>query len=170
MADEPSPWLVENVDLIPPSSMVLDVACGRGRHALFLALHGWPVHAIDRDSNVLRELQLSSAAMRLPITTEQIDLESGSPSLGKKQYGAVVVFHYLHRPVMAALIDAVAPGGVLVYETFTAGQALRGHPKNPAYLLQEGELARLVKPLAIVRSREGEFDGKLVASIVAARP
>ena len=161
---EPAQWLVDNLDLIPRDAVVLDVASGKGRNALFLAHAGWRVHAIDRDGAALAAL----AAGETRITTETIDLESvPAPSLGREQYGAVIVFNYLHRPLMPAIIDAVAPGGVLIYETFTRGQALGGHPRNPGFLLNEGELPTLVAPLVVVRSREGEFDGKLIASIVA---
>ena len=81
----------------------------------------------------------------------------------------MLVFNYLHRPLMPAIVDAVEPGGVLIYETFTAGQAQRGRPTNPAFLLRDGELPALVAPLAVLRAREGDFEGRLVSSIVAAR-
>jgi hypothetical protein len=79
------------------------------------------------------------------------------------------VVHYLHRPLFAALLGALRPGGVLVYETFTRAQAARGRPTNPAYLLESGELPRLVQPLAILASREGDYDGRMVASVIARR-
>jgi hypothetical protein len=79
------------------------------------------------------------------------------------------VFSYLHRPVFPALLRALAPGGLLFYETFLVGQQERGHPKNPAFLLEPGELAARVAPLTVLRSREGDYDGKLVASVVASQ-
>ena len=83
----------------------------------------------------------------------------------------MLVFNYLHRPLMPALVDALEPGGVLIYETFTVGQAERGHPRNPAFLLGDGELPRLVAPLEVIRERgKGSVDGKLVSSIVARTP
>ena len=164
-----APWLIDNIDLIPRRLPVLDVACGRGRHALFLAREGWTVHALDRDAEAVQALETLVHAQALSITTEVIDLEAGTPSLGKQRYGAVVVFNYLHRPLLPAIVDAVAPGGILIYETFTVGQARRGRPTNPAFLLVEGELAQLIRPLDILRSREGDVDGKLVSSIVATR-
>jgi SAM-dependent methyltransferase len=167
--EAPAAWLVDNIDLIPRGRGVLDVACGHGRHALFLARQGWPVHAVDRDAAALEQLRAVVEASGLPVTIEEIDLEAGTPSLGDRRYAGVIVFNYLHRPLMPAITGAVAPGGVLVYETFTAGQARRGHPKNPDFLLDEGELPRLVKPLEVMRWREGDFDGKLLASVVAAR-
>jgi SAM-dependent methyltransferase len=166
--DAPADWLVENIDLIPRDRTILDLACGRGRNAVFLAQHGWAVHAVDRDSAVLAELRDVAETAGLPITTDEIDLELG-PALADQRYGGVIVFNYLHRLLMPAITAAVAPGGVLIYETFTAGQARRGHPRNPAFLLDPGELPRLVKPLEVLRSREGDFDGKLLASVVAAR-
>jgi hypothetical protein len=69
---------------------------------------------------------------------------------------------------MPAIVDAVAPGGVLIYETFIRCQALRGHPANPAFLLEPGELALLVAPMVVIRSREGDYDGTLVSAVVAA--
>jgi SAM-dependent methyltransferase len=161
----PAAWLVDNLDLIPRGGRVLDVACGRGRNALFLANSGWNVHAIDRNSALLSQL---AGAER--VTTEVVDLESGTPFLGHRSYDAVIVFNYLHRPLMPAIVDAVADGGVLIYETFTSDQALRGHPKNPAFLLCVGELPALVAPLRVLRSREGDFDDKSIASVVAVRP
>lgn len=169
MRDAPAPWLVENVHLIPRRVPLVDVASGSGRHALFLARAGWAVHAIDRDRKALDDLSASARAVGVPITTEVMDLEDGVAAFGARRYGAIIVFNYLHRPLLPALVEAVAPGGVLIYETFTVGQAQRGHPKNPPFLLEDHELPRLVAPLQILRSREGDFDGKLVSSIVALR-
>jgi rhodanese-related sulfurtransferase len=179
----PSGWLLENADLLPRGGRVLDVAAGRGRHALLLAAAGFSVHAIDRDAAALTTIANVSRAAELAITTEVLDLEDGtegrtvpalseverSLALAADSYDAILVFNYLHRPLMPALSAALKPGGVIFYETFLIGQAERGHPKNPAFLLQPGELATLVSPLTILRSREGDVDGNLVASIVARR-
>jgi SAM-dependent methyltransferase len=165
--DGPSRWLVDNVDVIPPGRRVLDVASGRGRHALALAAAGWDVHAIDRDPEALAELSEAARACAGRVTIEVIDFETAPVSLGVRKYGAIVVFNYLYRPLFPALIDALEPGGVLLYETFTRGQARRGHPRNPAFLLDDGELAKLVAPLEVLRAFEGERDGQLISSIVA---
>ena len=162
---EPAAWLVDNLDTIRPGGLVLDVAAGGGRHARFLAEHGFRVHAIDRDVSGLAR-QLGPVGR---VTVDAIDLETGTPDLGHERYDAVIVFNYLHRPLMPALVAAVRPGGVLIYETFTAGQAVRGRPRNPHFLLREGELPTLVAPLRVIRAREGDYDGKLIASIVAER-
>lgn len=173
MSDAPAParWLVDNVDLLPAGGRVLDVACGRGRHALWIAERGWDVHAVDRNPEALQsiEQQQREAPRAGRVSTERLDLETGRPSLGHRLYAAVLVFNYLHRPLLPVILDAVADGGVLIYETFTIGQAARGQPKNPAFLLQPGELTQLVAPLRVVRGREGDDDGRLVASVVAVR-
>ena len=97
-----------------------------------------------------------------------MDLETAPTlDLGQVRYDAVVVFNYLHRPLFPALRGALKPGGRLVYETFTVAQAARGKPTNPAFLLQPGELRSLAAPLTVLREREGQFDGRFVASLVA---
>ena len=163
---KPAAWLVENLDVIPRDGLVLDVASGSGRHATFLAERGWRVHAVDRDTASLAEVRRVGPVGK--ITTECVDFESGDPALGEGRYDAVIVFNYLHRPLMPAIVRAVrSGGGVLIYETFTVGQAARGRPRNPDFLLHNGELPGLVAPLRVIRAREGDFDGKLVASVVA---
>ena len=166
----PSPWLIENADLLPRGGKVLDVACGRGRHALLLASAGFEVHAIDRNPEAIAFLETTAKRLHLTIACEVIDLESGDPpALAESAYDAIVVFNYLHRPLMPALCAALKPGGRLFHETLTTRQAERAHPKNPVFLLEDGELPRLVAPLAVLRSREGEVDGRFVASVVAER-
>lgn len=167
--DGPAGWLLENVDLLRRGMRVLDVAAGRGRHALLLAGAGFTVTAVDRDAAAMERLGDIAARLAWPLTASARDLESGEVDLGDKAYDLVIVTHYLHRPLFPVLLRALAPGGVLVYETFTTAQALRGRPTNPAFLLEPGELPRLVAPLEVIRSREGEVDGRMVASVVAVR-
>jgi tellurite methyltransferase len=166
----PSEWLVENADLLPRSGRVLDVACGRGRHALLMASARFDVRAIDRNPEAIDFLTKTAARLNLDVDAAVVDLETvPPPKLPTSTYDAILVFNYLHRPLMPMLRDALAPGGRIFYETFTARQAERGHPRNPDFLLREGELAELLAPLTIVRSREGEFDGRFLASVVAER-
>jgi rhodanese-related sulfurtransferase len=169
VAEGPAAWLLENVDLLRPGMRVLDVAAGRGRHSLVLATAGFPVTAVDRDADRLARLAAVARAMGAPITTRVIDLEAGRPDLGDGAFDLVLVTNYLHRPLMPVVVRAVAPGGVLIYETFTRAQAARGRPTNPAFLLEPGELPTLVAPLDVVRSREGDVDGRAIASVVAVR-
>lgn len=173
MADDarsPSDWLIEHLAFIARDQPVLDVAAGRGRHALYLAARGWSVHAVDRNAEALTTLDEHARSRRLPIRTMCMDLESGPVDLGTETYGTVLVFNYLHRPLLPALVRALRPGGVLLYETFTTRQRERGHPRNPAFLLADGELPRLVEPLTIIAEREGEFDGTFIASVAARKP
>jgi hypothetical protein len=79
----------------------------------------------------------------------------------------ILVTRYLHRPLVPALANALKPGGLLLYETFTLAQAQNGHPTNPDFLLVPGELSRLVAPLRVVRQREGEADGAQLAAVAA---
>jgi SAM-dependent methyltransferase len=170
MPAHPASWLIDNIDRMPRGRRVLDVASGRGRHALHLAAAGWRVHAVDRDAAALAALRQSAGGLPGVVTTEVIDLETEiPPSLGVEQYGTVLVFNYLHRPLMPAIVAAVEPGGVLIYETFTSGQAARGRPTSPAHLLRDGELPTIVAPLVVRRAREGDVDGFLISSIVAER-
>ncbi len=166
----PSSWLIENADLLP-RGRALDVACGRGRHALLLASAGFDVHAIDRNPQAIGHLRDTANRLRLTITSGVVDLETDPPpALGTGEYDLILGFNYLHRPLMPALKSAVKPGGRIFYETFTTRQAERGHPTNPAFLLKDRELAELMAPFAVLRSREGDFDGRFIASIVAERP
>ncbi len=168
--DGPAGWLLDNADLLRPGMRVLDVAAGRGRHSLLLAAAGWPVTAIDRDGARMAALQAVATRLGWPVTTEVRDLEAGAIDLGAAVYDLVVVTNYLHRPLMPALVGAVAADGLLFYETFTTAQAARGRPTNPDFLLTPGELPRLVAPLIVERQREGKVDGRMVASVVARRP
>jgi len=165
--EAPSSWLLENLDLLPRAGRSLDVACGRGRHALLLAAAGFPVEAVDRDAGLIDELRATAERLELPIRAEVRDLEAGTADLGTDAYDLVLVFHYLHRPLFPALVRALAPGGLLLYETFTVEQARRGRPKNPDFLLEPGELRRIVAPLVVLREREGEFEGRMVAGVAA---
>lgn len=166
----PASWLVENVDLLPSGGTALDVACGRGRHALWLAAKGFHVQAIDRNADAIAELIDEAKRLGLRVDAQVVDLETDpQPGLGDQQYDVVVCFNYLHRPLMPALQRAVRRGGKIIYETFTTRQAEHGHPRNPEFLLREGELAALMAPLTILRAREGDYDGRFIASIVAQR-
>jgi tellurite methyltransferase len=166
-----SSWLLENDDLLPRGGRVLDVACGRGRHALLMASAGFEVRAIDRNPEALSFLRATAERLSLRIDTGLVDLETEPPpELPAAAFDVVLVFNYLHRPLLPTLRNALKPAGRLFYETFTTRQAERGHPTNPAFLLRDGELAELMGSFTILRSREGEFDGRFIASVVAERP
>jgi SAM-dependent methyltransferase len=162
----PSPWLLAHASLLPVAGRALDVACGRGRHALWLAARGLQVRAIDRDRESLDALSREAQSLGLVVAADVVDLEAGPPGLGSG-YRLIVVVNYLHRPLFPALRSALAPGGLLVYETFLETQGERRRPSRPEHLLRPGELLLLVSPLDVVDMREGESRGRRVASIVA---
>ena len=138
--DMPSAWVVRWAELIPRGGRVLDVASGRGRHARALAARGHPVEAVDRDAEAL------AALAGVPgVTVRCADLENAPWPFERGTYAGVVVANYLHRPLFPHLIDALAPSGVLVYETFALGNERYGRPSNPAFLLQPGELLEMVR-------------------------
>jgi rhodanese-related sulfurtransferase len=166
----PSSWLVQNADLLPRRGKVLDLACGRGRHALPLAAAGLDVRAVDVDAESVETLRTASRRLGLHVKAEVLDLEKERVSLGEQVYDVIVGINYLYRPLFPAMVKALRPGGWLIYETFTKAQAARGKPTNPEFLLETGELPGLVAPLEIVRQREGEYDGKMVSAVVARKP
>ena len=149
----PSPWIVQWTGLVSPEAEVLDVAAGRGRHAHFFAERGHRVTAVDRD--------ISRLEPHPAIEGLQADLEDGSPwPLPGRRFGAVIVTNYLHRPLMPALLDAVGPGGVLLYETFMIGQERFGKPSRPEFLLKDGELLELVRGRFSVTGYEARLISK----------
>ncbi len=164
-----TPWLSEHAGWLPTSGTALDVACGTGRHGLWLASRGLDVTAVDIDERRVAALSDEAARLGLPVHAAVRDLEGEAPDLGEARYDVIVVVHYLHRPLFPALREALRPGGVLVYETFTTAQAAVGRPSNPAFLLEPGELVQLVQPLDVVESREGWFDGRYAAGVIARR-
>jgi SAM-dependent methyltransferase len=166
----PSPWLLQNALLAPRGARTLDVACGRGRHALLLASAGFPVRAVDREADQVAWLNALARRLRLPLDAAVVDLEKGDGDLGEEEWELVLVFNYLHRPLFPALVRALKPGGVLLYETYTTEQAKLGRPTNPDHLLEPGELARLVAPLEVLRQREGDPRRRGMASLAARKP
>ena len=118
---------------------MLDVACGSGRHARWLASLGFEVEAVDRDPGLFVDPPEG-------VTVRGADLEDGSPwPYGERRFDAVVVTNYLHRPLLPVLVGALEPGGMLVYETFARGNERFGKPSNPAFLLAPGELLDAVR-------------------------
>ncbi|MBK8739635.1 MAG: class I SAM-dependent methyltransferase [Betaproteobacteria bacterium] len=150
----PAPWVVRFAPLINPGGRVLDLACGYGRHARFLAALGHPVLAVDRD-----EAALATLAAVAGIETQVADLEQGSWPFGRQRFDAIVVTHYLHRPLLADLLAALQPDGVLIYETFADGNAAFGRPARPEFLLQRDELLQRVQGLLrVVAFEQGQVE------------
>jgi SAM-dependent methyltransferase len=134
----PSDWIVRWTPLLPPAARVLDVACGHGRHVRWLAAAGHRVTAVDREPGLLAALAGLAEAV-------QADLEGGPWPLPDRQFDAVVVTNYLWRPLFPALKAAVAPGGLLIYETFAQAHAALGRPRRPEFLLRPGELIDVLR-------------------------
>jgi SAM-dependent methyltransferase len=149
---EPSEWVRQWAHLIAPGGTVLDLASGAGRHARWLAQRGHPVAALDRDADALATLRDVPG-----VGTLECDLEGAPwPLPDDARFAAIVVTNYLHRPLMGRLLDALAPGGVLIYETFAQGNETVGKPSNPAFLLAPGELLAVCAPtLRVIAYQDG---------------
>jgi SAM-dependent methyltransferase len=152
-ADAASAWMARFAALVPAGARVLDVAAGRGRHARLFAARGADVVAVDIDAAALATL-----AGVPGITTRIADLEGNAWPFAGTSFDAIVVANYLHRPLFAHLLDALTPDGVLLYETFAAGNGAFGRPSNPAFLLNENELLEAVRDrLVIVAFEQGRI-------------
>lgn len=164
-APSPSEWIVRWAPLLAPGTTVLDVACGRGRHLRWLAARGLDVTGVDRDAEALEPLAPHGH-------TVLADIEAGPWPFEGQAFGAVVVTHYLHRPLLPAIVAALAPGGLLLYETFAAGQETVGRPSRPDFLLQPGELLAVCAGLEVLAYEDGWLQAPLrrVQRIAALRP
>jgi SAM-dependent methyltransferase len=152
--EAPSPWVIRFAHLVTPGAAVLDVACGAGRHAVFFANRGCTVEAVDRDAG-LAEFFAARAGVRFLAA----DIEAGPWPYAGRRFDAVIVTNYLHRPLFPQLRDAVAEGGVLIYETFARGNEAFGKPSNPAFLLQPRELLDVFATgFFIVAYEDGELE------------
>ncbi len=175
---EPSPLIRAHLDTLRDAARigpVVDLACGRGRNALAIAAAGVPVVGVDRNAEHLEELRASACAQDLPVRGVRADLEAAAhPPIASGRCGAVVVCRYLHRPLAPELEILLAPGGRLLYETFTIHQRDLGYgPRNEAFLLEPGELATLFPGLEIEEHWEGVSDEArpaAVARLVARKP
>lgn len=139
---------------------MLDLACGGGRHARFLAARGHPVEAVDRDREAI------AALAQVPgITATCADLEGGPWPFAARRFDGIVVASYLHRPLFAAIASALVDGGVLVYETFMRGQERLGKPSNPNFLLEPGELLEAFAALTVAAFEQGRVEAPAPAVV-----
>jgi SAM-dependent methyltransferase len=149
---EPSPWVCRFAPLIHAGGSVLDLACGSGRHARWLAARGYAVEAVDRDAEAIAGL-----AGVPGITARIADLEGGPWPYFGRGFDGIVVTNYLWRPLMPNLFGALEEGGVLIYETFMAGNERLGKPSSAEFLLRRSELLDLVgKRFSVVAFEQGE--------------
>ncbi len=150
-----SGWVQRWSHLVKPQGVVLDVACGRGRHASWFYERNHALALVDISQDAI-----DSIAKIIPMPSDRCeavvaDIENGPWPFAARQFDAVVVTHYLWRALMPTLLASLAPGGVLIYETFTQGNETVGKPSRPDFLLRTGELLHLCSSLRIVAFEEG---------------
>ncbi len=171
-----SPWVVRFAPLVRAGGVVLDLACGSGRHLRLFHQRRHPVVGLDRDLSGVADLAGTDG-----VTLVRADLEGDGaggdpevPGLEGRRFDGIVVTNYLHRPLFPALLGALAPGGVLIYETFAVGNARFGRPSSPAFLLREGELLEVARGrLSVVAFEQGEIaapKAAVVQRLCAVRP
>jgi SAM-dependent methyltransferase len=158
----PSPWILRFFHLIPAGGAILDLACGSGRHGRLLLEQGHPVTLLDRDLSGVADL---SGRAELIAT----DLEGGaSYPLTGRRFAATIVTNYLWRPLFPDILRGIAPGGLLLYETFAVGNERYGRPRNPDFLLKPGELIDVCRELTIIAYEHGLDDGPAVRQRICA--
>jgi SAM-dependent methyltransferase len=160
-----SDWVQRWAGLMAPGGRVLDLACGSGRHVRWLAAQGLAVTGVDRDAEAL-------AALAGVAETLVADIEQGPWPLADRRFDGIVVTNYLWRPLFPRILAALAPDGVLVYETFADGHQALGRPSRPDFLLQRAELLQLCSGLRVVAFEDGRLDdpARCVQRIVALGP
>ena len=164
-----SPWVARWSHLLAPNSSVLDVACGAGRHMKWFSDLGHHTTGIDRSPEALAE----AAAYGTVVVA---DIENGPwPLINEQkpqQFQALVVTNYLWRPLFPVMADSLAPGGFLIYETFSCGHETVGKPSRPDFLLKTGELLSCFSGLRTIAFEEGFLADtpRFVQRIVAQRP
>jgi SAM-dependent methyltransferase len=164
-SEAPSKWVQRWSHLVPPEGGVLDVACGFGRHMRWLAGLGHPVTGVDRSAEAIDAVKTLGEAVCA-------DIENGPWPFAGRSFAGVVVTNYLWRPLLGPIVQSVASGGVLIYETFAAGNETVGKPSRPDFLLQPGELLAACAGLRVVAYEDGFLDspGRYVQRVAAARP
>jgi SAM-dependent methyltransferase len=150
----PSPWVKRFAPLIRSRGLVLDLACGAGRHSRYLSVLGYRVVAVDLDVSSLTDL-----ASNEMVEIVEADLECGAWPLVERRFDGIVVTNYLYRPHFPLLVESLTLGGVLIFESFGKGNDRYGRPRNPAFLLNPGELLEAFGPyLTIVAYEYGLED------------
>lgn len=164
---------------------ILDLACGIGRNGLFLQKYGYSVVYADKDPQSLAQVKqfLTQGDISENSTTIgdaqfwQLDFEQDGEAreqveqkLCEHAFQAIIVSRYLHRPLMPLIKKAIAPGGCIIYETFTRAQAKIGRPKNPDFLLEKGELAKTFQGWHIKHQFEGVENNQAIAQLMALKP
>jgi tellurite methyltransferase len=152
---------------------LLDLACGDGHNGLFLASRGFSVILADLSEDSLKQAEASASRLGVTVALRQIDLEKQDNNLfANDLFSAMLVFRYLHRPLIPNIRNSLRKGGLLMYETFTTEQTQFGRPKNPEHLLKPGELSSWFQDWEIIHTFEGikKKPRKAVAQIICRKP
>ncbi|GLQ08046.1 class I SAM-dependent methyltransferase [Sneathiella chinensis] len=144
-----SEWVRKHMPLIPAGGQVLDLACGGGRHTALLLSGGYGVTAVDIDVHAVGALSHKA------LTIVEADLEAGGWPFGPERFDGIVVTNYLWRPLFEDIRGSLKQGGVVIYETFAVGNEAFGRPRNPDFLLREGELKDMFSGFEILDYRHG---------------
>ena len=172
----PAQLLVDHWSLFEkerPSGPILDLACGDGHNGIFLATKDLPVICCDISEQALSRAEKLASENRVKVGLWQTDLETEAANpLQEDFYGGILVFRYLHRPLIPCIKKALKKGGILIYETFTIDQPRFGKPHNPNFLLEPGELPGWFEDWEIVYDFEGVKQGpeRAVAQVVCKKP
>jgi SAM-dependent methyltransferase len=160
-----SAWVKRWSHLVPAGGEVLDVACGHGRHMRWFAARGHPVSGVDRAAEAID----AAAGLGEAVLA---DIENGPWPFTGRTFAGVVVTNYLWRALLPTVVQSVAPGGVLIYETFAAGNETVGKPSRPDFLLRPGELLGACAGLRVIAYEDGFEDepARFVQRIAAVRP
>jgi SAM-dependent methyltransferase len=159
-----SNWVARWSHLLHAGCTVLDLACGHGRHMRHFAELGHRVTGVDRNPDAIAAVSPFGEAMCA-------DIENGPWPLKGRTFGGVVVTNYLWRPLWPHILDSLAPQGVLIYETFSAGNETVGKPSRPDFLLHPAELLAVCQDMRVVAFEEGFLaqPDRFVQRIVAVR-
>ena len=147
-----SSWVQRWTHLVAPGATVLDIACGQGRHMKWFAQSGHAVTGIDRSPEAIQAAATFGAAVLADIENSPWPLMNGDQA---RQFDAVIVTNYLWRPLFPLIAQSVAPGGVLIYETFAQGNETVGRPSSPEFLLRPAELLSAFGAMHIVAFEQG---------------
>ena len=160
LTSDPSPWVSRFIPLITPGGLVLDLAAGGGRHGRLLIDYGFQTVFIDHNTNALEDLSKVDNAKIITADLEtDTDPFSSRGPLYAMNFDAIIVVNFLYRPLFPSLINALTPGGVLIYETFAVGNEEFARPRNPDHLLRNGELLKEIDgKLQIIAYEHGRVD------------
>lgn len=166
-SEAPSAWVQRWSHLVRPGGRVLDVACGQGRHAWWFYRRNHPLALVDRAQAAIEFIAIPADSCEKVVA----DIEAGPWPFAGREFDAVVVTNYLWRPLLPTLLASLAPGGVLLYETFAQGNETVGKPSRPDFLLRPGELLEVCRSLRVVAFEDGfmETPARFTQRIAAVR-